>query len=317
MILRVQSPTEVVFHGEVIKVTVEAEDGYYTFLPRHVDFVTALVPGLLSLERPGGAEEFLAVDEGVLVKRGEEILVSAFSALRGADLGRLREAVEHAFGALAGQEEEAWEHYRHQLQEVEERREEMMAQAEQDARQRRQELIDEAREDAEAMHRRWLHGLQRERETFIRELRLRLAEGAMTVAREALRELADADLEKRMTNVFLRRLAEMSPEDGGAIARSIRELGNRVTIRTAFGLDREDRQRLVDAVERQLLDGAGVNARFETVPGLACGIELQADGRRIAWTLESYLDMAEGHVTELLEEATDEERGRQEAVARG
>lgn len=107
MILRVQSPTAVVFQGEVSRVTVEAEDGFYTLLPRHIDFVTALVPGLLALRRPDGTEEFMAVDEGVLVKRGQQILVSSLSALRGADLGALREAVEHEFRVSAGHEEEA------------------------------------------------------------------------------------------------------------------------------------------------------------------------------------------------------------------
>lgn len=109
---------------------------------------------------------------------------------------------------------------------------------------------------------------------------------------------------------------EMSPEDRDAMAQSIRELGHRVTIRSAFDLQRDDRQRLVDAVERRLLEGAGVNARFETVPDLVGGIELQANGRRIAWTIDSYLDMAAGNVTDLLEAAAEEseERG---VVARG
>ena len=107
MILRVQSPTMVVFEGEVIKVTAEALDGFYTFLSRHIDFVTALVPGLLTMVRPDGREEFLAVDEGALVKQGQRILVSAFSALRGPDLGTLREAVEREFLELAGHEEDA------------------------------------------------------------------------------------------------------------------------------------------------------------------------------------------------------------------
>ena len=212
--------------------------------------------------------------------------------------------------------EEAREHYRRQLREAEERREEMMAQAEQDVRQRRQELVEDAREDVEVLHRRWLHGLQREREAFARELRLRLAEQSLLVARQALRELAGADLDKRVTDVFLRRMDEMSPDDRDAMAASIRERGHRVTIRSAFDMDREDRQRLVDAIERRLLGGAGVNARFETAPELAGGIELQADGRRIAWTIESYLDMAAGNVDELLE-ATTEEHESPEAVARG
>jgi F-type H+-transporting ATPase subunit epsilon len=43
---------------------------------------------------------FVAVDEGVLVKTGQDVLVSVRRALRGADLGRLREAVEREFLTL-------------------------------------------------------------------------------------------------------------------------------------------------------------------------------------------------------------------------
>ena len=46
----------------------EADNGSFCLLPRHIDFATALAPGLLSFEEPGGAESFLAVDSGVLVK---------------------------------------------------------------------------------------------------------------------------------------------------------------------------------------------------------------------------------------------------------
>lgn len=114
---------------------------------------------------------------------------------------KIRERLDEA-ARVRAEAEEAREHYRRQLREVEERREEMMAQVEQDVRQRRQELIVEAREGVETLHRRWLHGLQREREAFAHELRQRLAEQAIMVARQALRELAGEELEERMVEVF-------------------------------------------------------------------------------------------------------------------
>ncbi|MBD3308113.1 F0F1 ATP synthase subunit epsilon, partial [candidate division KSB3 bacterium] len=70
MKLRVLLPTRVLLDEEVTKVTAEAENGMFGILPRHVDFVTILVPGIVSFEIDG-KEEFLAVDEGVLVKQGE------------------------------------------------------------------------------------------------------------------------------------------------------------------------------------------------------------------------------------------------------
>jgi len=93
MKLKVLLPTEIFMNEEVAKVIAEAENGSFCLLPHHIDFVSALVPGLLTYEQDG-REIFLAVDEGILVKCGAEVLVSTRNAGRGPDLGRLRETGE-------------------------------------------------------------------------------------------------------------------------------------------------------------------------------------------------------------------------------
>ena len=92
MKLKIILPTEIMVDVEVTKVTAEASNGLFCLLPRHIDFVAALVPGLLSFVKAGNeVEEFLAVDEGILVKCGPEVLVSTRKAVRGPELGQLRE----------------------------------------------------------------------------------------------------------------------------------------------------------------------------------------------------------------------------------
>jgi F-type H+-transporting ATPase subunit epsilon len=84
MKLKVLLPTEILVDEAVRKITAEAANGSFCLLPRHIDFVTALVPGLLSFEtQKEGQEVFVAVAEGVLVKSGEEVLVSVRNAARG------------------------------------------------------------------------------------------------------------------------------------------------------------------------------------------------------------------------------------------
>jgi F-type H+-transporting ATPase subunit epsilon len=100
MRLKVLLPTEVLLDVEVTKVTAEAENGSFCLLPRHIDFVTALIPGLLSYETADGREEFLAVDEGILVKCGAETLVSTRNAAHGADLGALERRVREQFETI-------------------------------------------------------------------------------------------------------------------------------------------------------------------------------------------------------------------------
>jgi F-type H+-transporting ATPase subunit epsilon len=105
--LKVLLPTEVLVDEEVSKVVAEAYDGSFCLLPRHVDFLAALVPGIFSFSTPGGREEFLAVDEGILVKCGREVLVSTKNAVRGPNLGMLEKTIEKTFRAIDDREETA------------------------------------------------------------------------------------------------------------------------------------------------------------------------------------------------------------------
>ena len=107
MKLKVLLPAEVLLDEEVEKVTAEAENGFFTLLPRHVDFVAALVPGIFSYQTPGGAEYFLALDEGILVKQGDQVYVSAARAMPGDNLDQLQDTVENELKVLNENEKKA------------------------------------------------------------------------------------------------------------------------------------------------------------------------------------------------------------------
>ena len=107
MRLKVLLPSEVLLDAAVTKVIAEAENGAFCLLPRHIDFVAALVPGLLSFETEDGREEFLAVDEGILVKCAAQVLVSTRQAVRGPDLGTLRQTIDEQFRTVDEQERKA------------------------------------------------------------------------------------------------------------------------------------------------------------------------------------------------------------------
>ncbi len=96
MRLRVFLPMKVLVDKEVTKVVAEAENGSFGILPKHVDFVAALVPGILNFQSAEG-EEFLAIDEGILVKCENEVRVSTRNAVLSKDLGMLKQTVEREF----------------------------------------------------------------------------------------------------------------------------------------------------------------------------------------------------------------------------
>ncbi len=84
MRLRILLPTRVLLDETVEKLSGESARGSFTVLPRHIDFVTQLVPGILSyVPEQSEGETYLALDEGILVKVGDQLLVSVRRGVRG------------------------------------------------------------------------------------------------------------------------------------------------------------------------------------------------------------------------------------------
>jgi F-type H+-transporting ATPase subunit epsilon len=97
MKLTIRTPAEVIVDEPVARIKAEAENGWFGLLPKHIDFVTALVPGILIFEPPAKPQEYVALDHGILVKCGAEVAVSTRNAVRGTNVGELKQAVETQF----------------------------------------------------------------------------------------------------------------------------------------------------------------------------------------------------------------------------
>jgi F-type H+-transporting ATPase subunit epsilon len=85
---------------DVSRIVAETRDGSFGLLPHRRDCVAALVPGILTYESAAAGEVFVAVDEGVLVKIGDEVNVSVRRASTGADLAGLRDALRRDYMTL-------------------------------------------------------------------------------------------------------------------------------------------------------------------------------------------------------------------------
>lgn len=107
MQLKIQLPFRVFAQvHEVKRILAETPQGYYGILPNRLDGVGALAPGILIYETKEGEEVFVAIDRGILVKAGSEVLISVRNAIGGKELGELHRAVEEQFLQLDEREKE-------------------------------------------------------------------------------------------------------------------------------------------------------------------------------------------------------------------
>jgi F-type H+-transporting ATPase subunit epsilon len=108
MTLKVLLPFQVFAEKtDVSRIVAETRTGSFGLLTHRLDCIAALSPGILTYETESDGEVFLAVDEGVLVKTGPDVLVSVRRTLTGTDLSQLRQAVDREFLTLGEAERSA------------------------------------------------------------------------------------------------------------------------------------------------------------------------------------------------------------------
>jgi len=89
----------------ITRIVAETDTGSFGFLPNRLDCVAVLVPGIFIFETEGQGEAYLAIDEGILIKSGTDVLVSVRNAIEGSGLATLRHAVEREFLRSNAQEQ--------------------------------------------------------------------------------------------------------------------------------------------------------------------------------------------------------------------
>ncbi len=193
---------------------------------------------------------------------------------------------------------------RQETEALEQSREEKLAQARRAVDEEKRKQLDEARREIDRQHRIWRDELRREQEELRKTLRRKLAEAAVTIARRALADLADASLERQIATTFLHRLEGLSGEEREALVRG----GGPVQVAASFDLDDDIRERLRKALKAR----AGIELLRD--PELVCGIALTGAGHRVEWNLGDYLGDAEELIRRQLAGPADADRSAPDAA---
>lgn len=86
------------------RIVVDTTAGSLGLLPHRLDCAAAVAPGILAYEKPGGATVYVALDAGVMVKVGPEVVISVRHAVGGAGLPELQAAVKRDFVRIGERE---------------------------------------------------------------------------------------------------------------------------------------------------------------------------------------------------------------------
>lgn len=176
----------------------------------------------------------------------------------------------------------------------------LMSQATKDAEAERQRLVGEARQAADAQNARRQDAFRADAQRLNQTLVRRTQQEVFAIARKALADLASASLEERVAAVFARMLGDLGGEDKEKIAHAIATAAGPALVRSAFDLPAEQRATIQAAVNEAF--STDVALSFETAPQLVAGVELSANGQKVAWSIAGYLASLQEEVGQLLQQ---------------
>lgn len=175
-------------------------------------------------------------------------------------------------------------YYQAKLCDLEDTRGERLSALQAEIDQERAALLDKARADVKRLTHSWKTDLEREKAAFLTQARQAAASQSLVLARKALQDLADVDLEQRMAEQLVERIRNLRDDDRHALVRS-RDRGVEVT--SSHEIPEHLRERIASALSKAIAPDLEVS--FVVLPHSGWGISLVAEGLRLEWSIEAYL----------------------------
>ena len=179
------------------------------------------------------------------------------------------------------------------------RRSVLLGKATDDAKVERERLIDQAKKDAESLRVTQADALSGDQIRLASEITLLAEKEVFAIARKALTDLATVSLEERVGEVFTRRLRELDPKAKALLGDALKNSSQPALVRSAFVLPADQRAAIQNALNETF--SAEVKIKFEDSQDIICGIELTANGQKVAWSIASYIAALSKKVSDLVD----------------
>jgi F-type H+-transporting ATPase subunit b len=188
--------------------------------------------------------------------------------------------------------------FQHKNEAFDQERVALLKKATDEAKAERQRLLDEARKDADSLRAKRQEALRNEQRNLGQEITRWTQKEVFAISRKTLADLAAASLEERMGAVFIQRLRALTGAAKEQLASALKASTDGARVRSAFDLPADQH----GAIQRALNEtfSADIHIHFETVPEVVSGIELSANGQKVAWSIADYLATLEKSASALL-----------------
>jgi len=199
--------------------------------------------------------------------------------------------------------------FQHKNEAFDRERAALLQRAADEANAERRRLLDDARKDADSLRTTRRDALRNEQRDLSQDIIRWTQKEVFAITRKTLADLAATTLEERMSAVFVQRLRALTGPAKEQLASSLKTSNLPARVRSAFDLPPEQRAAIQKALNETF--AADIHVQFETVPELVSGIEISANGQKVAWSIADYLTTLEKSAGELLHEDAKPEPRRE------
>jgi F-type H+-transporting ATPase subunit b len=109
-------------------------------------------------------------------------------------------------------------------------------------------------------------------------------------------DLASANLENQIVKIFLKRLHELKEDEKQQFIKAFKSNSNPIEVQSSFEIVGDLKTEIQTTVNEII--GSETQLQFKNSPKLIAGIELTANGFKLAWSISAYLDSLEKSISE-------------------
>jgi F-type H+-transporting ATPase subunit b len=218
---------------------------------------------------------------------------------------KIRSRLQEAEDERKRAHEEA-ESYRRKNGELQNSQERILDEAREAADRKFKELTRKAREDVNTTRLRWQKSIEKEKNSFLQDLKRMTVQEVYAISRKVLKDLADTEFEERMVDMFLSRFRHLEKEKKDTILKSIKE-EHKVVVRSGLELSPDSRLKITEMLQGEVPDKTEIT--YETDHQVIMGIELKSHGEKVVWSIRDYIAGLEDRAMAALERQIQENEG--------
>ncbi|MEO6902782.1 MAG: F0F1 ATP synthase subunit B [Bacteroidia bacterium] len=176
---------------------------------------------------------------------------------------------------------------------------ELMNKAVEEVNTKREDLLEKAKKDAGDLRKKLEDIVKEEQGHLADEITRRTKTEVFSIAKKMLKELADSNLEEKIVTVFIGRLKNLDDDEKKKLIDTFKGAKEDIIVKSVFELDKPQ-QTEIEKVVKKILHTTS-DFKFQTAPELVSGIELNANGYKVAWSISEYLLSVNKTIEELID----------------